>query len=78
MAHARGSPYAPRAITLTDPTVIIGGLAARVLFTGLAPGSVGLYQVNVEIPAGVTQSAAAPVALSIGGVSSNTVAIAVH
>jgi uncharacterized protein (TIGR03437 family) len=31
--------------------VRIGGVPVRVLFSGLAPGLVGVYQVNVEWPA---------------------------
>ena len=38
--------------TVVQPTVTVGGIAARVAFSGLAPGWLGLYQVNVEIPAG--------------------------
>ena len=34
-----------------DPMVRIGGVPVRVLFSGLAPGLVGVYQVNVEWPA---------------------------
>jgi uncharacterized protein (TIGR03437 family) len=67
----------PLSVTLTAPTVTIGGVAAPVGFSGLAPGAVGLYQVNVQVPAGVV-SATAPVILTIGGVASNTVTIAVH
>jgi uncharacterized protein (TIGR03437 family) len=32
------------------PTVMIGGIPAPVIFSGLAPGFVGLYQVNVTVP----------------------------
>jgi uncharacterized protein (TIGR03437 family) len=35
-------------------TAIIGGLSAPVQFAGLAPGYVGLYQINVRIPATIT------------------------
>jgi uncharacterized protein (TIGR03437 family) len=64
-------------VTTTTPTVTIGGVAALVTFSGLAPGTVGLYQVNVQVPTGVS-AGMVPVILSIGGVTSNTVTIAVH
>jgi uncharacterized protein (TIGR03437 family) len=64
--------------TTTTPTVTIGGVPAPVLFSGLAPGSVGEYQVNVQVPAGTDIGSAVPVALSIGGAMSNVVTIAVR
>ena len=36
---------------MNTPTVMIGGSKAIVSFSGLAPGFVGLYQVNAEVPA---------------------------
>jgi len=44
----RGPP--PEALSL--PQVEIAGIPALTAFSGLAPGSVGLYQVNVQVPAG--------------------------
>jgi uncharacterized protein (TIGR03437 family) len=41
--------------------VTFGGKQARVLFAGLAPGFVGLYQINFQAPAGATNGAAAVV-----------------
>jgi hypothetical protein len=38
--------------TTTQPEVTIAAAPARVLFSGLAPGWPGLYQVNVEVPPG--------------------------
>lgn len=35
-------------------TADVGGIAATVAYAGLAPGLVGLYQVNIQIPSGVT------------------------
>lgn len=64
--------------TSTTPTVTIGGLAANVSFSGLAPGYVGLYQVNALVPAGVAAGSAVAVSISMGGVTSNTVTIAVQ
>jgi len=68
----------PLSVTTTTPTVTIGGIVAQLQFSGLAPASVGLYQVNVQVPLGATAGDAVPVVLSIGGVASNTVTIAVQ
>jgi len=62
-------------------SVSIGGVlapAANVQYAGPAPGYVGLYQVNVVIPAGVQSGNTVPVLLTQNGVNSNTVTIAVH
>jgi uncharacterized protein len=40
--------------TLVQPEVRIGGIRARVQYSGLSPGSPGLYQINAEIPPGVS------------------------
>ena len=75
--------------TTTTPMVTIGGVQAQVLFSGLAPGSVGEYQVNALVPAGSSKGSAVPVVIAfgesvtasgvhIGGATSNTVTIAVQ
>ncbi len=56
----------------------LGGQPATVHFAGLAPGFVGLYQVNVEIPADVASGSEVPLVLLQNGVPSNTVTIAVQ
>ena len=61
--------------TMTNPTVTIGGINAPVQWAGLAPGYVGLYQVNAQVPATAPAGTAVPVVVSIGGISSNTVTI---
>jgi uncharacterized protein (TIGR03437 family) len=38
-------------LTKTTPTVRIGGVGSQILFSGLAPGWLGIYQVNVALPA---------------------------
>jgi uncharacterized protein (TIGR03437 family) len=65
------------AITKAIPAVTIGGQPANVLFSGLAPGLVGIYQVNVSIPPEVAIGDSVPVSMQIGGTNSNIVAIAV-
>ncbi len=61
----------PLSRTINTPTVTIEGREAPVEFSGLAPGFVGLYQVNVVIPSGLLPGEH-PVQLTVGGVSSNT------
>ncbi|HXE75012.1 MAG TPA: S8 family serine peptidase [Candidatus Xenobia bacterium] len=68
----------PLSQTTATPTVTIGGVPATVLFSGLAPGFVGLYVVTLQVPAGAPTGAAVPVVLTIGGIQSNTVTIAVE
>jgi len=68
----------PLSMTQTTPVVLVGGVSAKVLFSGLAPGFVGVYQVNAKVPASAPTGNAVPVALSIGGVTSNTVTMAIQ
>src|ERR1700693_3078812 len=68
----------PLSATTTSPTVTIGGTAATVVFSGLAPGAIGEYQVNVQVPASAPSGNAVPVVISIGGVNSNPVTISVQ
>jgi uncharacterized protein (TIGR03437 family) len=65
-------PSGPLARTIMTPTVTIGGALANVPFSGLAPGYVGLYQVNAQVPAGSASGDSVPIAISIGGVDSQT------
>jgi uncharacterized protein (TIGR03437 family) len=64
--------------TVTQSTVTIGGVDAPVLFSGLAPGTVGEYQVNVQVPPGVNSGSAVALVLSMGGIASNAVTLAVQ
>ena len=69
------SPANPPALTTTVPTVTVGGAPAEVLFSGLTPGDVGLYQVNVLIPVGAPTGTAVPIVISIGGIAAIPTAI---
>jgi len=77
---ATGAPAAasPLSATLQPVAVSIGGIEVQAEFSGLAPGLVGLYQVNVGVPAGVAPSDSVPVTLTAAGINSNSVTIAVR
>jgi uncharacterized protein (TIGR03437 family) len=58
--------------------VRIGGVDADVLYAGAAPSLVaGVVQVNARIPEAVSGSSVVPVQISVGGVQSPTVTLAV-
>jgi trimeric autotransporter adhesin len=66
IADGTGAPSSPLANTTAVPTVTIGGKPASVAFSGLSPGYVGLYQIDVTVPSGVAPGQV-PVVLSIDG-----------
>ena len=68
---ADGAPGgSPTFNTTTNlPTAKVGGIAAQVFFSGLAPTLSGLYQVNIQIPA---SAPAGDLLLGIGGVGAFT------
>jgi len=72
------APASPLATVTTPVTVTIGGQPAVVQYAGLTPNFVGLYQVNVQIPSGLTPGLAIPLVLYQDGVPSNTVTLALR
>jgi uncharacterized protein (TIGR03437 family) len=73
-----GQPASSTSLTPTVNTVTmtIGGVNANVIFAGLAPGFIALYQVNAIMPSGVAPGSAVPVTLSVGGQTSPVVTMA--
>ena len=63
--------YATGLRTTDQPKVIIGSAQAEVLYSGVAPGFPGLYQINATMPPGTPSKA--PVLIQIGAKQSNTV-----
>jgi uncharacterized protein (TIGR03437 family) len=63
--------------TTVTPTVYLGSTAVTPSYSGLAPGFVGLYQVDVQIPPGIPAGTLALVITS-GSAYSNEVKIAVQ
>ncbi|MGA9625638.1 MAG: CotH kinase family protein [Bryobacteraceae bacterium] len=61
-------PTAPTAATAGLPQILLGGAPLAVTFSGLAPGYVGLYQVNASIPSAPAQGGfTGPFTLTING-----------
>jgi uncharacterized protein (TIGR03437 family) len=68
-----GTPVTGRAAPLDQllrtrefPVVRVGGVSAEVLFSGLAPGLVGVYQMNVRLGAGTPAGPQTPVTVAMG------------
>ena len=79
VASGQPGPSAePLARVTTPVTVTVGGKPATVSFAGMAPGFAAVYQVNAQVPAGVTPGDAVPVVITQGGFASNTATIAVR
>ncbi len=70
--------------TVANVTATIGGVPTPVSFSGLTPTLAGLYQVNVQLPQGVTPGSAVPVVVTATNqdtgatAQSNTVTIVVQ
>jgi uncharacterized protein (TIGR03437 family) len=64
-----GSPGAssPLSYTENQPVVTIGDRKAEVLFSGLAPGFVGVYQLNVRAPGDLPLGLQVPLRIDGGG-----------
>jgi uncharacterized protein (TIGR03437 family) len=77
---ADGQPAGTNPVPQTPvpPTVTVGGVNAPAVFSGLSPGSIALYQVNVQVPAGSLKGDGVPVVIQMAGVESNTVYISVR
>jgi len=72
------APSSPLSKVSATTSVSIGGMPASVSYAGLAPGFVGLYQVNAKIPAGVPTGNAVPLVLKADSEAANVVTIAVQ
>jgi uncharacterized protein (TIGR03437 family) len=86
------APSSPLAATVATPTsdgaaclnnqpsvcVAVGSTLGEIQFSGLAPGFVGLWQINVKIPQNALSGSAVPVRAVINGTPSNTIVVAIQ
>jgi len=64
-------------VTYVHPTVLIDSVEAEVLWSGYAPGMVGLYQINLRIPP-AARSGVLDLSVVVNGVWSQTSRIVIQ
>ena len=79
VATGQRTPATPGSVATLPITASIGGQPAQVLYAGLAPGYVGLYQLNIAVPQNASTGDRVPLTITINGVpSQDNVTIAVR
>lgn len=82
VASGAGSPSEPLARVTPNPVVVFGNpgpfglFTAEPFFAGLVPGFMGLYQINVIVPAGAPVGSSVPISLGIESFTSNSARVA--
>ena len=76
MSDGLAAGSSPLAEAMSQSSATIGPLPAQVSFTGLAPGFVGLTQMNIVVPSGLAPGDY-PLIVTIGGQTSNAGTISV-
>jgi len=64
-----GAPSDPLAVTVTQPVVTVGNSGLPILFSGLVPGEVAVYVINVLVPHGVASASQTPLTIKQGNFS---------
>ena len=77
VASGTASPASPLALPVTNPVLTLNGTNVPILFSGLTPGLVGLYQVNFQVPANAANGDLQLV-VSQAGATSNVTILPVH
>jgi uncharacterized protein (TIGR03437 family) len=70
------APSDPLAEAQSIPTVKLGGMTLAIDYAGLAPGEVGVYQINARVPGNAPQGLTIPLTIS-QGVTDHTFAVRV-
>jgi uncharacterized protein (TIGR03437 family) len=64
--------------TTATPTIQVGGVTTPSLFSGIAPGFAGLYQVDFQVPMGVTEGDSVPLTISMPGSTTGMATLSIH
>lgn len=76
LSFGAAAPATPAISTAVTPQVTLGGTPATVVFSGLSPGFVGLYQVTVAMPATLPQGGLASLTVAAPGSAAASIPIA--
>jgi uncharacterized protein (TIGR03437 family) len=76
MVSGMPAPANPLSNAVITASVTLGGVPLNVLYAGLVPGEVGVYQVNASVPSGVPQGLNIPLVVAQSG-SSTTLSVRV-
>ncbi len=57
------TPLSNTAVPVSQISVLVGGVPGRVIYSGLAPGYPGLYQINVTLPSSLPARGVLPLAI---------------
>ena len=63
------APMDPLATAIVQPEVTLGGVHLPLYFAGLSPGQVGVYQIDVAVPANTPTGLSIPLTINQGGQS---------
>jgi uncharacterized protein (TIGR03437 family) len=69
---SNGAPPAQTSTTIMTPTILVGNVPAKVLFSGLSPQFPSLYQINVVLDPTTPTGNAVPVVIQMSGLSSRS------
>jgi len=65
------APSDPLPAAVIVPAVTLGGVSMNISYAGLAPGEVGVYQINATVPAKPPQGMEIPLVIDQGGASTS-------
>lgn len=60
-------PFDPLASAIVPPTVTLGGSTLPLIYAGMVPGEVGVYQINVKVPAAIATGLSVPLVIGQAG-----------
>jgi uncharacterized protein (TIGR03437 family) len=65
----QAAPADPLSAAVTPVEVTLDGIPLEVVYAGLTPGGVGVYQINVKAPRGLKEGLEAPLVIRQGGMA---------